>query len=88
MALTATGTAASLRWSYHTAATVRAWTVQRDDDGVWRLTATVTSSDAFRLTQRPLTFEVTHQHGRWVWPIEELQITGAALTARLGPKES
>lgn len=86
MGLIVTGVRASVRWGYHAAATVTAWTVTRDDSG-WVLTATLVTSDAFRLSQQPLTFEAPHAHGVWTWPIQTLQIAGAALQARLGPKQ-
>lgn len=86
MAFTVTGGAGALHWGYHPAASVRAWTVTRDADG-WALSATLSTSDTFRLSQRPLVFEASHVHGAWRWPIRELQITGATLTARLGPQE-
>lgn len=82
------GVFASLRWGYHPAATLNAWTVTRVDDQAWSLTATVVSSDAFRVSQRPLALEAPHEKGLWKWPITELQITGASLTATLGLMEN
>lgn len=73
-------------WGYHTAATVRDWTVTHEG-GPRSLTATIVTLDDFRLSQRPLKFVVTHQHGRWSWPIQTLQMGGASLTATLGPRE-
>jgi hypothetical protein len=51
------------------------------------VSATVVSSDAFRVSQRPLAFIVPHADGEWQWPITTLQIEGASLNAALGPKE-
>lgn len=76
-----------MSWAYHTAAELANYTISRDENGARTLRATVTSSNAFRLTQRPLTFVVTLAAGVWRWPIESLQIAGRALTARLGPPE-
>lgn len=86
MGVIVTGVTASLRWSYYTAAIVRAWTVTRDDHG-WVLVGTLDTPDAFRLSQQPLAFVAPHPHGVWRWPVITLQMSGAALTARLGPQE-
>lgn len=84
--MTARGVDGSLRWGYQAAAVLRAWTLTKVDAG-WTLTATVVSTDAFRVAQRPLVFVAPHATGAWRWPIGELQIVGASLTATLGPKE-
>ena len=84
--VTVSGVTGSLRWAYHEAALVTAWTVTRTGD-VWTLSATVGKSDAFRVSQRPLRFVAPHAHGAWTWPVESLQMTGASLTAVLGPPE-
>lgn len=78
-----TGEVGRLHWGYHLAAFVRAWTVTRTE-GQWTLSATVESSDDYRLAQRPLVFVTPNG---WRWPILTLQITGAALHGTLGPKE-
>lgn len=83
---TVTVAEAQVKWGYHSAAVLRNCTVTRTD-GVWSLTGTVVKSDAFRLSQRPLAFEVTLQHGIWRWPVNTLQMDGASLTAGLGQKE-
>lgn len=81
------GVVASLRWGYHSAAALGAWTVTRTEHG-WSLTAAVLSTDAFRLSRRPLAFVAPHEKGMWTWPIVgEPQITGAQLSAALGPME-
>ena len=86
MGMTVTGVTADLRWGYHRAGTLRAWTVTKSDE-IWSLTATVVSADAFRVAQRPLVLVAPHAHGAWRWPVVELQIAGASLTATLGPPE-
>lgn len=86
-ALSIAGVAGSVVWGYHTAGTVGAWTIARQD-GVRVLTADFAQMDTFKASQRPLVFEARHAHGVWRWPVESLQITGASLTAVLGPKES
>jgi hypothetical protein len=84
--VTVSGVVGSLKWSYHEAATVTAWTVTRAGDA-WHLTATIGTSDPSRVSQRPLRFVAPHATGAWRWPIQELQISGASLTAVLGPPE-
>jgi hypothetical protein len=93
--LTVRGVEARVLWGYTTAAALGAWTaIKPDDGGPWTLTATVVTSNAFALdagqrdAQRPLTFLVQTAKGQWRWPVVTLQITGASLTATLGPKES
>jgi len=81
------GVKGSLKWAYHEAGVLGAWTVTTVE-GVRTLSAALVSSDAFRVSQRPLRFVATHATGAWVWPIVgELQIQGASLTAVLGPRE-
>lgn len=81
--MTITGANGVLQWGYHRAAQVPQWSVIREE-GQWTLSGTVESVDAFRVTQRPLKFVTPNN---WRWPIVELQMTGASLTAVLGPKE-
>lgn len=83
--MTVRGLVGQVMWGYHLAGSVSQWTVSKSD-GAWSLSATVVSSDAFRLSQRPLVFVAPHKDGAWRWPIVSLQIEGAALTAQLGPK--
>jgi hypothetical protein len=81
--MTITGAQGLVCWGYYTAAQVRSWTLT-PADGSWALSATVESADTFKVTQRPLVFVAANQR----WPVIELQITGASLTAVLGLKES
>lgn len=88
MPVTVRGVNASLRWGYAQAAALRDYTVVREDEHKqWSVSATVVSSDAFRIAQRPLAFIAPHAKGVWRWPIQELQISGDSLTASLGPPE-
>lgn len=80
-----TGAGGSIKWAYHVAAELGEWTLISGATGRV-LSAAVTSSDAFRVTQAPLRFTVPMR--RWAWPIESLQIVDGRLTARLGPQES
>jgi hypothetical protein len=86
-AVTVKGASGSIRYGYHVAATVGAWTVTRAGEG-WSLQTTLVQSDAFRLSQQPLAFVVTVQGVSWRWPIVgALQKTGSVVSAQLGPKE-
>lgn len=77
------GPTGQIKWGYHRAATVAAWTWTTGGD----LRATVTEADAFLLQQAPLTFVVPRPAGAWRWPVITLEVTGAMLYARLGPQE-
>lgn len=83
---TASGIDGRLYWSYHRAADVRGWRIDGDAHG-FSLTAEVRNADTFRLSQRPLVFVALLPKGQWRFPVLELQMTGATLNARLGPKE-
>lgn len=78
------GVVAQIKWSYFTAAAINGYTVTRSADNTWALRATVVMSDSFKLSQRPLLFVAPHQSGDWRWPIEEIDISNGAVTARLG----
>ena len=84
--VTVQGVLAVIRHGYHVAGTVGAWTVTRGEHG-WTLTASIVKTDTFRMSQRPLVFVAGHALGVWRWPITSLQMTGASLTAVLGPME-
>lgn len=86
LSVTIRGVEAVLRHGYHVAGTLGPWTVTRGDSG-WTLSASVIKADAFRVSQRPLAFMATHATGTWRWSVTTLQITGASLTAVLGPME-
>jgi hypothetical protein len=84
---TARGVAGDVRWSYHKAAALGSWTMTTGAEGI-TLTASVLSADAFKVSQRPLTFTVSRPNGvTWRWPIDTLQISGTEFTATLGPQE-
>lgn len=87
MALTVRGPVAEVRWAYYVAATVGPWTVS-SASGAMTMTGTLKGSDAYRLTQRPLTFVVTRPAGKdWCWPVETVQVSAETVTATLGPVE-
>lgn len=82
-----TGAEGHIAWGYHIATTLRAWSLSRDE-GQLTLTATVVTSDTFRLSQQPLVFVAQRQNGSWRWPVHTLQISDGTLIARLGPQET
>ena len=71
-------------WGYYNACTLRPATLTRTEAGDWRLAGTIAQLDTFRAAQRPLTFVMPNGIR---WAVLSLQITGASLTATLGPKE-
>lgn len=88
MPLRIAGADGSIRWAYHLAASIRPWTVTKDEgEDVYRLAGTIVQSHPVKVAQRPLTFVAPVKGGTWRWPILELQITGTSLTATLGHKE-
>jgi hypothetical protein len=78
------GAAAEVVWGYHSAVTLKNWTMTPGKTGV-SVTADVVSVDAFRASQQPLTFVVHRPQATWKWPVHTLQIAGTSLTATLGP---
>lgn len=72
------GAAGEVRWAYHRAAEVGAWTLEGS-----QLSARLLSSDTFRLSQQPLTFVVPRPQGAWRWPITSLSTDGQSITATL-----
>ena len=76
------GASAELRWGYHKAARLGAWTVQ-GKPGEWAFSAAIVEHDAFKVSQRPLL--IVTPNG-WRWVVNTLQITGGALTASIHPE--
>lgn len=79
------GVVGQIKWHYYTAAAINGYTVSRNDQREWSLRGTVVLSDAFKLTQRPLTFVAPHAKGEWRWPIESMTVADGSLVAKLGP---
>lgn len=80
------GVEGRIKWRYYDAATIHVYTITRSA-GRWDLRGTVGLSNAFKLSQRPLTFVAPHAHGEWRWPIQSVEITHGSLSASLGPPE-
>jgi hypothetical protein len=83
MPLTVTGAEASVRWGYRPAATLRAWTMTKTEDGL-TVSGTVEALDAFAVSQRPLTLVLP---SGVTWSMLTLQMAGASCSATLGPAE-
>lgn len=79
------GAECELRHGYFVAAALSQWSFTGDRDG-GTFTASVRSSDAYRLEQPGLSVVVPFGNGRLRWPILAMQITGGALTATLGAR--
>lgn len=83
-ALSIRGVNGSVRWSYHTAAVLQGWSVTPNPDKkTFTLKATMATSDAFKLTQRPLVFVAPLNGGAWELDITDVKTIGTALTATL-----
>jgi hypothetical protein len=83
--VTVSGAEGSVKYGWHTAATLRAWTMAPTEAGVLTLSGTLADVNDFAVSQRPLKFAAKNVE----WPIDSLQIAGATLSAVLGPpKES
>ena len=80
------GAAAELRWGYHVAASLKDWTLTPHDSSRFSVTAQVVSSDAYRVSQCPIVFQVHRPGAIWKWTVESLQIVGETMTASLSPQ--
>lgn len=81
------GATGSIRWGYHVAAQLRDWTVTPSKDKPWALRASIVTSDAFKVQQRPLTFATKVGVEELALSIQSLQINGTTLTALLQPPQ-
>lgn len=83
------GVVGQIRWSYYVAASVTNFTVTRHGSTTgatvrWTLRATLVLADAFKLSRKPLVFQVETKKGLMTWPITDLVITDRDVTATLG----
>jgi hypothetical protein len=67
--LHATGTRGQLRWHHYPVADLCGFTVHRDKQLRWTVTAQLVHADAFKLAQSPLTLYVPSRFGAWHWTI-------------------
>ena len=86
MPLTLSGAEAVIRLDYHVAASVGAWTITTGENGGLTLSGSIVHANHYRLSQRPLVFVMTRPGAVCRWPILELQIQGASISATLGPR--
>lgn len=78
------GSAAVIRWGYHSAAELGAWTVEGDF-----LSARLLSHDRFKLSQQPLTFVIKRAHGKpWVYAVDGLSVVDENITATIRAQEN
>jgi hypothetical protein len=76
-----------LRWYAYAAAEVRDYTLTKSGRG-YGLAGWLAGADAFKLSQRPLLFEVPVKGGGvWRWPVESLTTAEGKVSARLGPQD-
>jgi hypothetical protein len=80
--MTITGLVAEVWWGYHKAASLGSWSFSRTrGQAGGALTATVIDSDAFKLTQSPLTVVIPAKPQAWRWALSEVEVSGSTLTA-------
>ena len=79
---TITGRAATIKWGYHTVASLGSWTCTPGT-----MTATLLSCDAFGITQDPLTVHVPAGPRVWRWAVESLSRDGLTVTMQIRPEE-
>lgn len=82
-----TGVNGRIDWHYYTAAGIHGYKVTPPPKGgkpEWTLVADVVLSDAFKMSQRPLTFIAKHAKGEWKFPVISFVLQGHKLRAQLG----
>lgn len=82
------GVAAEVRWGYHKAATLAAWSIEHTSDGGGIVSAAVISTNPVQLSQTPLSFIVKRPNGKqWIWPVMSSECADGTFTATLGRPE-
>lgn len=84
--MTLSGLTGDLRWGYLVAAVFGPWRFEGGGGG-GTLTGTLVSSDAFRLTQVPLTAVLQVGRSSTRWRVEGVEISGSEVVVTLGPRE-
>lgn len=79
------GASGVVRWGYHTAARLGAWTIGEQGTHV---RAVLTEVNETAIGQSPLWFEVPVAGSTWRWPIRDLAIAGTTVTLTVGPRET
>lgn len=68
-----------IKVGYQSAATLGRFSLTPSAPNVWTVEASVTSTDAFWLTQKPHTLELTIGKQRWSWAKADLEIGGGVV---------
>lgn len=68
------GAKGRIDWGYFTAGAIQGYSLKKQNDGTWALSANLVSFDAFKIRQKPLTFIAWHKEGEWRWPIRSLDV--------------
>lgn len=84
--MTIRGATGEIKWAYMAAAVFGPWRIETDENES-TLTGTLVSVDDYRVAQAPLVAVVTVGRQRLTWPVHSLQISGATVTAHLGPRQ-
>lgn len=71
-----------VRWAYLPAVTFGPWSFSGDNTG-GTLNAQIVSCDEYRVSQTPLVVVVPTGRAEWRWSVDDLQISGDALTLRV-----
>ena len=81
------GPSGAVKWHWHQAASLGPWTLQGVGDS-YVLTASIVSSDTYRVSQHPLVFEhvLNGRPMRWGILPDTLQVAGETLSASLSPE--
>jgi len=80
------GAHASIKWGYHVAATVAAWSFTGSGQG-GTVSATIETRDAFRLRQSPLVLVLMLDGLPVKWPVLGLDEDGPTVRVVVGPKD-
>jgi hypothetical protein len=76
MAFTVRGREGRIKVGYQTAARLGSFSLVPVGESQWTVEASVTTADAFWITQRPQAVELTVGKQRWIWAGVSLEIGG------------
>jgi hypothetical protein len=76
MTITVRGREGRIKVGYQQAARLGPFSLVPVGDTQWQVEATVTTTDAFWVTQKPRTLELTIGKQRWIWSKADLEIGG------------
>lgn len=81
------GARAAILWGHRTAVEVGAWTIAKQEDGHWWLSARPVRADPFASRQRSLLFAAPRLGGFWMFPVLQLHLSETGVRAQLGAPE-